>query len=245
MRGLGLVAEASHPQPQHPGGVHPGRARASSAASSPGRGWARRPARWPRPRAGDRRASSASGRAGARSPAGGRSPRAGRGGRGGRARPRSRRRARASGLDLVEEEAAALVPEPVDDRRGDRRLAGRHPRQAPEHVGHHLADHGPAAVADPARVPAQAPVAGDQQRKAVAAVLSRPRSGRTSATSRAPTRPAGPATATRRPRGRGSRAATRGGWRSAARPPGRRPRAARPRRAAAAGSCRSSRRGAR
>ena len=84
------------------------------------------------------------------------------------------RRARAAGLHLVEEEAAALVPEAVDDRRRDRRLAGGDPRQAPEHVGHHLADHRPAAVADPPRVPAQAPVARDQQRKAVAAVLEAP-----------------------------------------------------------------------
>ena len=88
LRGLGLVAEPAHAQPQHPGGVDPGRA--APVAQLPARAAVglearlRRRDRWRRVG----RASSASGRAGAPRPGGGRSPPAGRGGRGGRAPPR-------------------------------------------------------------------------------------------------------------------------------------------------------------
>ena len=73
--------------------------------------------------------------------------------------------AQAARLRLVEEQSQPLVPQPVDQRRCDRRFAHRQAREPPEHVGRHLAQHRPAGVPDPPGVPAEPPVAGDQEGK--------------------------------------------------------------------------------
>ena len=100
---------------------------------------------------------------------------------------------------------------------------------------------GPPGADHASRVPAEAPVPGDQEGKQRPGVCrAGPRPRRTWARSPDPTRRAGRSRAARRRRGPGSPRASDGARRSRARRPGRRPRSARPRRAAAAGSWRSS-----
>ena len=72
----------------------------------------------------------------------------------------------AAGLGLVEEEPAALVPEPLDQGRRRRGPAQRLQRERPERVDQGFAEDRAAAFADPPRVEAQPPVVVDEQGKA-------------------------------------------------------------------------------
>src|SRR6202012_4406295 len=78
--------------------------------------------------------------------------------------------AEATGLRFVDEEAALLVPEPLDQRRRRRGAAEALQRQRPERVDQRLAEHGAARVPDPSRVPAEPAVVVDQEREARAPV---------------------------------------------------------------------------
>src|SRR5262249_51182961 len=79
-------------------------------------------------------------------------------------------RPRSAGLDLIEEEAAPLVPETLDQGRCRRRPPQRLQRERPERVDEDLAEDRPAALADATRVEPEAAVAMDQQREADPAI---------------------------------------------------------------------------
>ena len=146
----------------------------------------------------------------------------------------------------VEEEPAALVPEAVDQGRGDRGLAGRDPGEAPEHIGDHLAEHRAARRKHAARFPVEPAVPRDQEREEQAGVGTPPPDRvELRARSRVRTHRAARARAGRRRPGPGWSPASGDGRRFDAPPPGRRLRFARPRRAGAAGSSRCSARSSR
>src|SRR3954447_5793404 len=63
----------------------------------------------------------------------------------------------------VKEEAAPLVPEPLDDLGSYRGLAGRDPRETPQHVGDHLAEQGAAGAENAAGIPVETAIACDQK----------------------------------------------------------------------------------
>ncbi len=159
------------PEPDHPGRVDPGRAapvaadRAAAAAGLVAAAPRRRPRAAP-PGSGTRARSSRCSSTSRRPISSGRS---------GSASGASDAQVTGSGrsaarLRLVDEEAASLVPEPLDQGRRRRGPAHRLQRERPHRVDQRLAEDRAAALADPPRVEAELAVAADQQREAEPAV---------------------------------------------------------------------------